>query len=145
MSLLFVMFFLKIPFLFLCAAVLKTVPAFLRERAARSRQQSSHALRAPVERSSHACALPGQPGGFTRLHFRHAHTPARNSRLFPHTHYRSIRRRSPTISFFCIFFRKRSFMCMNGEPRAKDGSGNQTPLGGKFTRTCSRGENRRTF
>lgn len=31
-------------------------------------------------------------------------------------------------------------MCGGGSI-AHDGSGNQTPLGGKFTRTCSRGEN----
>lgn len=32
-------------------------------------------------------------------------------------------------------------MCVKGERILKDGSGNQTPLGGKFTRTCPRGEN----
>lgn len=31
-------------------------------------------------------------------------------------------------------------MCLNGDIKSQDGSGNQTPLGGKFTRTCSRGE-----
>lgn len=35
----------------------------------------------------------------------------------------------------------RDHMCVKGESIAQDGSGNQTPLGGKFTRTCSRGEN----
>lgn len=36
-------------------------------------------------------------------------------------------------------------MCVEGERVAQDGSGNQTPLGGKFTRTRSRGENRGAF
>lgn len=36
-------------------------------------------------------------------------------------------------------------MCMNGTRTTQDGSGNQTPLGGKFTRTCSRGEDRGAF
>lgn len=35
----------------------------------------------------------------------------------------------------------RDHMCVKGGSIAQDGSGNQTPLGGKFTRTCSRGEN----
>lgn len=35
----------------------------------------------------------------------------------------------------------RDLMCVKGERIAHDGSGNQTPLGGKFTRTCPRGEN----
>ncbi len=35
----------------------------------------------------------------------------------------------------------RNHMCMKGKIIAQDGSGNQTPLGGKFTRTCSRREN----
>lgn len=34
----------------------------------------------------------------------------------------------------------KAHMCMNGTRSTQDGSGNQTPLGGKFTRTCSRGE-----
>lgn len=36
-------------------------------------------------------------------------------------------------------------MCLKGRRKIQNGSGNQTPLGGKFTRTCSRGENRGTF
>lgn len=35
----------------------------------------------------------------------------------------------------------RDHMCVKGGRIAQDGSGNQTPMGGKFTRTRSRGEN----
>lgn len=36
-------------------------------------------------------------------------------------------------------------MCLKGGSIVQDGSGNQAPLGGKFTRTRPRGENSRTF
>lgn len=66
-------------------------------------------------------------GGF----FARAPDRARAQRrdLFPHT--------SGGFPLTVTLNDAKALMCTNGPRTTQDGSGNQTPLGGKFTGTCS--------